>query len=56
MNTGIIIISGKNQPLVIGVVHNSEEYKKVVNMVKDLAGPVPVEFALHDRLVLLLDL
>ena len=43
------ILPGKDQLLVTGIVHNPEEYKKVENAVKNLAGTVPVEFALHYR-------
>jgi hypothetical protein len=43
------VLPGKDQLLVTGIVHNPEERKKVENVVKDLAGTVPVEFSLHYR-------
>ncbi len=43
------VASGKDNLLVTGIVHNPEERKKVESAVKDLAGAVSVEFALHYR-------
>lgn len=43
------VLPGENQLLVTGIVHNPEEYKKVENAVRELAGTVPVEFSLHYR-------
>ena len=43
------VLPGKDQLLVTGIVHNPEEYKKVENAVRNLAGTVPVEFSLHYR-------
>jgi cytidylate kinase len=43
------VLPGKDQLLVTGIVHNPEERKKVESAVRDLAGKMPVEFALHYR-------
>lgn len=43
------VIPGKDSLLVTGIVHNSEEHKKVEAEAKKLAGAVPVECSLHYR-------
>ena len=43
------VLPGKDQLLVTGIVHTPEERKKIKDAVTDLAGTVPVEFALHYR-------
>ncbi len=43
------VMPGKDLLLVTGIVHNPAERKKVENVIKSIAGTVPVEFALHYR-------
>jgi hypothetical protein len=43
------VVPGKDQLLITGIVHNPDERKKVESAVKELAGAVPIEFALHYR-------
>jgi cytidylate kinase len=43
------VLPGKDHLLVTGIVHNSEEHKKVEQEARKLAGEVPVECSLHYR-------
>lgn len=43
------VIPGKDRLLVTGIVHNSEEHRKVEEEARRLAGAVPVECSLHYR-------
>lgn len=43
------VLPGKDRLLVTGIVHNSEEHRKVEAAVRRLAGEVPVECSLHYR-------
>lgn len=43
------VLPGKDHLLVTGIVHNSEEHRKVEEEARRLAGEVPVECALHYR-------
>jgi cytidylate kinase len=43
------VLPGKDRLLVTGIVHNSEEHRKVEEEARRLAGEVPVECSLHYR-------